>query len=91
MAVDPTYQEYIQDLFAQAGHPVRARPMFGGAGVYYRNKIIGVIVGNELYLRVDVPPTPIPRTKRFGLKYVLVPPDVLEDQELLATWIQDVR
>lgn len=66
MAVEETYQEYVKDLLAQAGLPVTHRAIFGGAGLFYRHKIVGVIVDDELYLKLINPPSGKQDQKRFG-------------------------
>lgn len=43
---------HLQDLFALFG-PVSARSMFGGHGLYFDGQIIGVVIEDALYLKVD--------------------------------------
>ncbi|GAB3389137.1 TfoX/Sxy family protein [Lysobacter fragariae] len=44
--------EHLRDLFEPLG-PISARAMFGGYGVYFDGMIIGVIIDEALYLKVD--------------------------------------
>jgi DNA transformation protein len=49
----PEFVAYLQDLFGALGR-VRVRSMFGGAGVYLGEHMIGFLDRDEtLYLRVD--------------------------------------
>lgn len=43
---------HLHDLFALLG-PVTARAMFGGHGLYFEGRIIGVVVDDVLYLKAD--------------------------------------
>ncbi len=53
MKVTPAFVDYLNDVFAALG-PIRARPMFGGAGVYAGDLMFGLLDRNEtIYLRVD--------------------------------------
>jgi hypothetical protein len=88
MAVDASYRDYVIDLLQAAGLSVWARPMFGGAGLFHGDKIVGVIVGNELYLRLRIPPGTRGRLRRFGRNYTMVPVDVMEDRDRLAAWVE---
>ncbi len=46
------YLDYLHDLFA-AFAPVTTRGMFGGHGVYRDGVIIGIVIDETLYLKVD--------------------------------------
>jgi DNA transformation protein len=49
----PEFVAYLQDLFGALG-PVRVKSMFGGAGVYLGEHMIGFLDRDEtLYLRAD--------------------------------------
>jgi DNA transformation protein len=53
MKASPEFVAYLQDLFGKLG-PVRVKSMFGGAGVYISELMIGLLDQDEtLYLRVD--------------------------------------
>jgi TfoX/Sxy family transcriptional regulator of competence genes len=86
LAVDESYREYVEDLLAAVEFRVTFRPMFGGAGLYRGGRIVGVIVSNELYLKLLESPTGETGLPRFGRQYLQVPPEVLEDTELLRKW-----
>jgi DNA transformation protein len=44
--------EHLHDLFAALG-PIGTRAMFGGHGVYFDGLIIGIVIDDALYLKVD--------------------------------------
>jgi DNA transformation protein len=50
--MDNEYTVFLSDLFAGLG-PVDLRRMFGGQGLYHQNIIIGLIVGEALFLKTD--------------------------------------
>ena len=53
MKTSPEFVAYLQDLFGALG-PVRVKSMFGGAGVYVAEHMVGFLDRDEtLYLRVD--------------------------------------
>ena len=53
MKASPEFVAYLQDLFGALGF-VRVRSMFGGAGVYAGEHMIGFLDRDEtLYLRAD--------------------------------------
>ncbi len=78
-----------------------ARAMFGGFGVYQEGTIVGIVVSDELYLKVDetnkgeyeaMGSTPFEYAKKDGKKtsmsYWKVPAEVLEDRERLVALVE---
>jgi DNA transformation protein len=49
--------EHLRDLFADFG-AVSARPMFGGHGIYREDVLIGIVLDETLYLKVDAQSRP---------------------------------
>lgn len=49
--------EHLQDLFADFG-AVSARPMFGGHGLYRDEVLIGIVLDEIVYLKVDAQTRP---------------------------------
>ncbi len=47
-----SFTSYLGDLFSELG-PVALRKMFGGQGLYHDGLIIGLVIGEELYLKTD--------------------------------------
>jgi len=46
------YTVFLSDLFVGLG-PVDLRRMFGGQGLYHQDIIIGLIIGDALFLKTD--------------------------------------
>ena len=47
-----SFSSYLRDLFSELG-PIALRKMFGGQGLYYDGLIIGLVIGEELFLKTD--------------------------------------
>jgi len=52
MAVSREFMDFACELFAALG-PVRAKRMFGGAGVYAQEVMFALIAEDTLYLKTD--------------------------------------
>jgi len=52
VAISPQFAAYLEELFEPLGH-VAIRRMFGGAGIFYQNVMIGLYAGETIYLKVD--------------------------------------
>lgn len=91
------FVEYIiGDQLSQLGG-MSARAMFGGFGLYYEGTIVGIVISDELYLKVDdtnqseyekMGSEPFTYEKKTGsvtaMSYWKVPPEILEDRERLS-------
>jgi DNA transformation protein and related proteins len=96
VAVSDEYLAYVLDQLDALGE-VRARRMFGGAGIYCGRAMFGLVADDVLYLKVDdsnradfeeagaEPFRPFP-DKSEVMPYYEVPADVLEDRDQLAQW-----
>ncbi len=89
------FKDFVLDQLVDLGG-VTCRAMFGGYGLSYRKVFFGIIHKKRLYFKVS-PSTVVPYqkqgmrpfrvTSKMTLKtYYEVPPDVLEDSELLGEW-----
>ena len=99
MKVGPELVDWLQDLFGGLG-PVRVRPMFGGAGVYVGELMIGLLDREEtLYLRGDdetrarfeaAGSAPFIYPARGGAEMVMsywrAPEEALEAPEIAIVW-----
>ncbi len=47
-----SFDDHLRELFSAFG-PVTLRRMFGGRGVYHDGVIIGLVMGEELFLKTD--------------------------------------
>jgi DNA transformation protein len=96
MPVSEDFLDYLYDQFSLLG-PITVKKMFGGAGIYYGQKIFGLVADDILYLKVaddnrdqflqagSSPFQPYP-DKLETMSYYEIPPDVLENPEELAAW-----
>ena len=98
MAVSAEFLEYVLDQLADWGE-VRAKRMFGGAGLYRQGKMFGLIANDVAYLKVgelnreDFHQAgsrlfqPFPH-KPTTMPYGELPAEVLEDRDELARWAE---
>jgi DNA transformation protein len=100
MAVSDDFLNYVLDQFAY-WRGVSVRRMFGGAGLYREGRMFGLVADDVVYLKVDeanredfiragsAPFNPYPeKLKAVALSYYEVPPEILENREVLAQWAQ---
>ena len=100
MGVSDEFIEYVIDQLSGWGQ-VRARRMFGGAGLYRDGRMFGLIADDAAYLKVDdsnrgdfveagsAAFRPYPeKGKTAVMSYYEIPADVLENRDLLAQWAQ---
>ncbi|MGH8076685.1 MAG: TfoX/Sxy family protein [Lysobacter sp.] len=88
---------YLQDLFADFG-AVSARAMFGGHGLYAEGVLIGVVIDDGLYLKVDAQTqalfeaedcTPYVYTqaaKPLTMSYWSVPDAAMDSPQAMLPW-----
>ena len=90
--------ESIQDLFQEVGR-IRTRRMFGGQGIYLDERIFGLEIGGQIYLKADA--TTQPEFERAGsrpftyereggraitMSYWLLPDGAVDDPSEAARW-----
>jgi DNA transformation protein len=87
----------LPEVFERLGR-VRCRRMFGGHGVFHEDRMIGLVVRETLYLKVDAESAPhfealnAPafsyerRGKTMQMSYREAPADLFDDRELAALW-----
>ena len=98
MAARSELLDHLTDQLTPLGD-ARGRPMFGGYGVYLDGLIIGLIVFDTFYLKVDdqnrpdfeaAGASPFSYDTRNGVNtitgYWEVPADVLDDSDELRAW-----
>ncbi len=100
MPLSGEYLEYVLEQLAALGR-VRARRMFGAAGLYCDDLFFGIVSGDTLYLRADdltrthytsralEPFRPYPERPEVSMNYFAVPAEVLEDAAELAQWSRE--
>jgi DNA transformation protein len=100
MAVSAAFRDYTTDLFAPFGE-VKIRAMFGGAGIYHKDQIFGLIIAERIYLKTDEVTRPafqregskpfIFKTKDgeiVAMNYLELPSRLLDDADELKSWAQ---
>jgi DNA transformation protein len=78
---------------------ITSRPLFGGHGIYWNDVIFGILFRGRLYFKVDEESKgdylargmgPFRPNERQTLKsYYEVPPEVLEDPEVILSWARE--
>jgi DNA transformation protein len=89
--------EHLRDLFEPLG-PISARAMFGGHGLYFDGLIIGLIIDEALYLKVDAqtrdrfqaagcePYVYDMKSKPLPLSYWSLPEDAMDSPQSMRPW-----
>lgn len=89
--------EHLRDLFAPLG-PISTRAMFGGHGVYFEGLIVGVIIGEALYLKTDEDTREAFRSagcqpfvyemkgRSVAMSYWSLPESALDSPESMQSW-----
>jgi DNA transformation protein len=89
--------QFISELFSAFG-PVSVRRMFGGAGIFARGLMIGLISEDEIYLKSDEQTAPAfeaegmkpftygAKRRRVVMSYWQMPVRLFDDPDELAKW-----
>ena len=92
-----SFTSYLRDLFSELG-PVTLRKMFGGQGLYHDGLIIGLVIGDELYLKTDAvsvdafeqagghPFVYQGKGKPLTMSYWLPPAEAMESAQAMRPW-----
>ena len=92
-----SFTSYLRDLFSELG-PVVLRKMFGGQGLYHDGLIIGLVVGEELFLKTDAatvaafeqagghPFVYQGKGKPVTMSYWLPPAEAMESSQAMRPW-----
>jgi DNA transformation protein len=98
MAISDEFLEYVLDQLSTWAE-VRAKRMFGGAGLYRQGNMFGLIADDVVYLKVgrvnrddfekagSRPFQPYP-DRKTTMPYWAIPIEVLEDRDELARWAE---
>lgn len=95
---DDSFRDYVLDQLRGLSS-VRFRSMFGGYGIYSEDRFFGILYEGRLYFKTNentcedytkAGMKPFRPSEKQTLKnYYEVPPDVLDDDEVLKTWARD--
>ena len=92
-----SFTSYLRDLFSELG-PVVLRKMFGGQGLYHDGLIIGLVIGDELFLKTDAatvgtfeqagghPFVYQGKDKPVSTSYWLPPAEAMESPQAMRPW-----
>ena len=96
---DDSFKDFVLDqLSALPG--VRSRAMFGGHGLYQRDRFFAILLGGRLYFKTDAHSRPDfeqrgmqpfiyeKARQTIAIHYFEIPPEVLEDRHELVRWAQ---
>jgi DNA transformation protein len=99
LRVTPKFRDFALDQLA-AVPQLRSKAMFGGIGLYSRERFFGILAADELFLKIDdasrgryeaagsEPFRPV-LDRPVTMSYWRVPVEVLEDPTELAAWARD--
>jgi DNA transformation protein len=97
MSASPEFIELVQDLFAPLGG-ISVRRMFGGAGIYSRGIMFGLVDDDTIYLKADAesqkafqargcePFVYDGKGKPVQMSYWKMPPELIDDAEEAVVW-----
>ena len=97
MASSNEFIDFLHEVFEDLG-PIQAKRMFGGYGVYHDGLMFGLVVANQLYLKVDDENRHYFEAQKLGpfvfamkgkpvqLSYHLAPEAIMDERELAALW-----
>jgi DNA transformation protein len=99
MSVSDGFRTFVLEQLRRTTPDVRARGMFGGVGLYAGDLFFGLMDDDTLYLKVDDSNRGRYEERGMGpfrpggeagevMGYYEVPGDVLEDAELLVSWVE---
>jgi len=98
MPVSDEFLGYVLDQLAAWGE-VRAKRMFGGAGLYHQGTMFGLVADDVAYLKVSDANRPDfeaagshpfqpYKGKKTIMSYYEIPEEVLDDRDELARWAE---
>ncbi len=99
MSVHPSFRTYVLEQLARAAPSIRDRSMFGGVGIYSAELFFALIAEDTVYFKVDDSTRSACEERGMGpfqpygpdggsMQYYAVPEDVLEDPEVLPSWVE---
>jgi DNA transformation protein and related proteins len=99
VAVNSSFQALVLDQLGRVMPGIRARPMFGGAGIYSGETFFALIADDAVYFKVDESTRSdfeargMEPFRPFGdaggtMKYYQLPEEILEDADELRPWAE---
>ena len=99
MTVTGGFRSLVLEQLGRVVRDVRGRSMFGGVGIYSGDLFFALISDDTLYFKVDDSTRPDFESRKmtpfrpYGpdgevMQYYCVPPELLDDVDLLGKWAQ---
>lgn len=97
MPKDQAYIQYLHELLEPLGR-ISTKIMFGGHGVYCNGIIMGLVIDEAFYLKVDEQTRPLfsaagcepfiyeMKSKKISMSYWSAPGDAMESSEQMLPW-----
>ena len=98
MAVSAAFRDHVTDLFARFGD-IKFKLMFGGAGIYHKDQMFGLIMDERIYLKTNGETRQAFEAEGFkpfffentsgevvSTSYLEIPSRLLDDPDDLAKW-----
>lgn len=98
MPVSAEFRDYVADLFEEFGE-IKIKLMFGGAGIYFKDQMFGLIADERIYLKANDATRPafeaegskpfvfeMKNGETVAMSYLELPPRLLDDPAELARW-----
>ena len=91
------FLDYLHELSADFG-PIATRAMFGGHGVYFEGRIIGIVIDDALYLKANDETRPAfeaagcapfvyeSRGKSVPMSYWSLPAEAMDSAQAFLPW-----
>jgi DNA transformation protein len=103
MALSEEYAAFVEELFA-AAFPIRIKRMFGGAGIFWDEVMIGLISDERIYLKADASTKadfeaegsrPFVFTQKSGdivaMSYLELPERLYDEPDEMRNWALSAR
>ena len=103
MALSAEYAVFVEELFA-AAFPIRIKRMFGGAGIFWDEVMIGLISDERIYLKADASTKadfeaegsrPFVFTQKSGdivaMSYLELPERLYDEPDEMRNWALSAR
>ena len=99
MPVSASFRTFVVDQLSRVLPAIRARPMFGGVGLYAGGVFFALIDDDTVYFKVDDSTRPdfvargMPPFRPYGetaevMQYYAVAEDLLDDTDALGPWAE---
>ena len=97
MRVKSSLASYVAEQLAPLGR-ISSRAIFGGVGVFIDDRLLGIVIGDKVYLHTDKSNIdeyigrgmqqfkPYPNAFDLTTDHHQVPPEVVDDAETLKLW-----